>query len=930
MPTRRSRSRRSLIVALSVAVVGVILLGGLATVYTDLLWFRELGFTNVFWSQIRVKALLGVVFGVTFAAVLLINLWVVQKVTSPHRLFTLEDQVLERYRATLRPYVKWGVVGIALLFGLFAGSSVTSQWRSWLLFNNGTPFGATDPVFGKDIGFYVFRLPFHRFVFTWAFSSLLVITIVTAAAHYFMGGIRLDARGGRATPQVKAHLSVLAALMVLLKMWGYRLDQFGLLYSPRGRVTGASYTDINAELPALKLLVIVALIVGVLFLVNIRVRGWTIPIAGLALLFLTSILAGGAYPAIVQRVRVTPAERTKEAPFIERNIAASREAFGIDAEHVTSKSYGGTTRLTKALLDRNQQTVENIRLWSPPVLGVAYLQLQRLRNYYEFADVDVDRYPIAGRTRQVMLSPREISQSSLQDNAKSWQNTHLTYTHGYGVVASRVDQATGQGTPSFVVSEIPPKSVPGAPAVADPRIYYGELEETPYVVVRSELEEVDFPVDDNPQGFQSNTYAGRGGIQLSSTFRRLAFAWRNRDANLLLSSSVTKDSRIMFRRSIRSRVQAVAPFLKLDHDPYIVMTKDRLVWVLDAYTTTAMYPYSERINLADASRLTGSANYIRNSVKATVDAIDGTVTLYVSDPEDPIIRTWRKVFPGNFRALDQMPAEVREHVRYPEDLFLTQAYAFRLYHITDPVSFYTREDFWDIPADPAPQSSGEKLEPYYMFMKLPDEKEPEYLLMLPFQPSKRKNLSAWLAARSDPEHYGELRAYVFPKGSNAQGPEQIEAQINQDPAFSRERTLLGQAGSNLVFGNLLTIPIENALLYVQPFYLAATGTNIPEMKFVVVVHGEDVATGKTISQALAALLGQAVAPPGEPPPTQNTVADHIAEALRHYAAAQEALRRGDFATYGREQAAMKAALDRAAQQSGATPSPSPTASPSPG
>jgi uncharacterized membrane protein (UPF0182 family) len=692
-------------------------------------------------------------------------------------------------------------------------------------------------------------------------------------------------------------------------------------------VYGASYTDVHAQLPALRLLVIMALIVGVLFLINMRVRGWTIPIAGIALLFLTSILAGGAYPAIVQRVRVTPAERTREAPFIQRNIDATREAFGVNEPKVKTSAFTGGTKLDRGAITRNRDTVENIRLWSPSILLRTYSQPERLKQYYEFVDVDVGRYRIGDRVRQVMLSPREISQASLPPASASWQNTHLTYTHGYGVVASRVDRVTEQGHPSFIVNQIPPVYAPGAPRVNNPRIYFGELEDTPYVIVRSELKELDFPVENNPQGFEQNVYEGSGGIPLSTFSRRLAFAWRFRDANLMLSSSVTKDSRIILRRNIAARVQAVAPYLKLDHDPYVVMNGDRLMWVQDAYTTTPMFPYSQRIDLREATDgfQRGVVNYMRNSVKVTVDAIDGTVSLYVADPTDPLIRTWQKIFPGHLRPLSEMPAELRSHLRYPEDLFLAQAYQYRVYHVTDPVTFFTGALAWDRPDDPA--NASQHLPPFYMMTTLPGERAPEYVLMLPFTPNGRTNMVSWLVARSDQQHYGELRAYVLPEGRNALGPEQVEAQIKQDPDFSREQTLLGQAGSSLLFGNLLTVPVENSLLYVQPFYLAASGTNIPELKFIAVVNGENVATGKTLSAALSALVGSQVG--GEEPPSSagKTVADFIAEALRHYAAAQEALRKSDFGRYGTEQAAMKAALDRAAALSGATPSPSPSPSP---
>ncbi len=891
------------------------------------MWFKEVGYSDVFWTQFRTKVFLGAVFGLAFAGMLLASLFTVQKVTSPHRLFSMEDSAIERYRASLKPYVRLAVVGVSLLFGLFAGSGATSQWRSWLLYRNGVTFGETDPLFGKDLGFYVFDLPFLRFVFTWTFSTLLVLTIVTAAAHYFMGGIRLDQRGARATPQVKAHISVLLGLIVLLKAWGYRLDQYGLLFSPRGTVTGASYTDVNAQKPALTLLIIVAIVVAVLFFVNTRVRGWTIPVAGIGLLMLTSLVVGGAYPALVQRIRVTPVERIREKPYIQRNITATRGAFGIDK--VATKPFSGETRVDQAMLRRNAQTVENIRLWAPDILEDVYGQLQRIRQYYDFLDVDVDRYTIGGRRRQLMLSAREMSQASLPDRARSWINTHLIYTHGNGVAASRVASSTVQGQPDVVVGNVPPEVVPGMVKSANTRIYYGESGgETPYIVVKSGVKELDYPTEDPTLG--KNSYDGKGGVELSSRLRRWAFAWRFRDANLFLSSAVRPDSRILFRRGVRDRIAQVAPFLKLDFDPYIVLTSKGYVWVQDAYTTTNMYPYSERVNLADvtAGKLRGDANYIRNSVKVTVDANDGTVTLYVFDTLDPVIRTWQRVFPTSFKPIESAPAEVREHLRYPEDLLSAQASLYTIYHMTDADDFYSREDAWELPEDP--RNTGQIQPPYYVLMRLPGEKSEEFILFTQFTPRQRQNLTAWLAARSDPQGYGQLISFVLPKQKNVVGPKQVLAQINSDPVFSPLRSLLDQGGSNVLFGNLLTIPIENSFLYVQPMYVLGQGSRLPELKKVVVVAGETVKVGDTLEEALALLTG--AAPPqtggGTEPPVEATVAELIAEALRHFNAAQEALKRGDFATYGREQAAMKSALDRAARASGAaTPSPSPTASP---
>jgi uncharacterized protein len=846
---------------------------------------------------------------------MLVNLWVVQKITSPYRLFTMQDQVLERYRATLQPYVRWGVIGLSLLFGLFAGSGATGQWRSWLLFSHEQPFHSPDPIFHKDLGFYIFKLPFERFVFTWAFSSLFVITIIVGVAHYFMGGIRTAPSGERVTPQVKAHLSVLLGALVLLKAWGYRLDQFGLLYSDRGAVSGASYTDTHAQLPALRLLVIIAIVSAVLFLINIRLRGWIMPAAAIGILALTSILVGGVYPALVQRLRVTPQERTKEQPYIERNLAATRLAFRLDKDHITVKPFSGTQQLDAKQIAKNTTTIQNIRLWTPDVLETTYTQLQRITQYYEFLDVDVDRYTFGGTRRQVMLSAREIFQNGLPQSARTWLNNHLVYTHGYDVTASRVDRVNRDGQPTFILKDIPGTGVEGFPEAKQPRIYFGESEDVPFVLVNTNEKEVDYPTGET---VKTNNYAGRGGVRAKSFFRRAAFAWRFKDFNILISGAIKPDSRIIFRRKVQERLRQVAPFLKLDGDPYIAIVDGRLTWINDAYTTTAMYPYSERIDLAEptaangVNKLTGSVNYMRNSVKATVDAENGTITLYVFDETDPIIKAWQKVWPQIFKPASAMSADLKAHLRYPEDMFNVQASRYALYHITDPNDFYQREDAWRIPDDPRPRTD-DAFRPYYVLMSLPDEDKEQFILMLPFAPFsqtgatsqsvKRTNMTAWLAARSDPEGYGQMISFVFPRQLNIPGPEQIEARINQDPTFSAQKSLWDQSGSEVKFGDLLVIPIEKGLLYVQPIYLSATSGALPELKRVVVVSGDSVKLGETLDQALDALFGGGSGAPIEGPGTVTppaTGSDPISQALLHLQRADEALRKGDLATYQRE------------------------------
>lgn len=924
----RRVSRRYLAATIGV-VVGLVILGGAgSSFYTELLWFRETGYDEVFWTQTWTKVGLGALFGAIFAVALLGNLWIVRKITNPARLFTVSDQVLERYRATLQPYTKWIAVGGSLLLGLFAGSGASVKWREWLLFSNGVDFGQADPVFGKDIGFYVFRLPFHQFLFAWAFSSLVVITLIVAFAHYFMGGIRPQVRGDRVAPEVRAHLSVLFGALVLWKAWGYRLDQFGLLYSPRGTVTGASYTDVNAELPALRLLVVIAVICAAFFFVNAKIKNWILPLGGIGLLLLTSILAGGAYPAVIQRFRVSPNERVLEAPYIKRNIVASREAFGVSDVEV--KSFPARAELSARDIQRNAPTIENVRLWDPFVLVDSYVQLQRIRQYYEFlGGADVDRYTFRGKRRQVMLAAREISPSGLSADAQTWVNRHLYYTHGYGVAMSLVNRVTREGQPDFVVGNIPPASDEGAPRLEQARIYYGEAEEVPFVVVRTSQEELDYPLtaEATSTEVQTTRYEGRGGIPLKSFFRRAAFAWRFRDVNLLISSALTNDSRIMFRRRIDQRLRHVAPFLRLDGDPYIAVIDGRLQWIVDAYTTTDMYPYAQRIDLNQATRglVAGRANYIRNSVKFVVDTEDGTMTPYAWDEQDPVLRAWRKVFPGLIRPRSEMPRALLEHVRYPEALFMVQTDRYATYHITDPGAFYQKEDAWQVANDPSAQTiTGLPIPPYYVLMRLPGERDADFVLVRPFTPSKRQNMTAYMVAHSDPESYGRLVAYGFPRSEAIFGPEQIQARINSDPAFSSQRSLWDQAGSVVIPGNILIIPIEKSLLYVQPIYLRGTGSTLPELKRVIAVHGGTIRMGETLSEALAAILGRAPPAEVEPVAAGEDVAALLREAQEHFRLADEALRRGDIEEFGRQYRQGKDALERASRESG---SPSPTPGP---
>ncbi len=926
--------RRWLFFVVGAIVFLSIVLSGLAGFYIDLLWFREVRFSRVFWSVFWSRVFLGLVFGFLFFLLLTANLFIVRRLTPRYRPFSPEQEMIERYRVALDPYLRFLIPAFAAFIAILVGIAASAQWEPFLLWraagtdgNFGTEF--LDPQFGRDPSFYIFILPFQQFVQGWLFSALVGITLLTAGAHYATGGIRLQAVGEKVTPQVKAHLSVLLGLIVLVKAWGYWLGRFDLMVSPRGVVTGASYTDVAAQLPALTLLVFIAIACALLFLVNIRFRGWALPVIGIGLLALTSIVAGAIVPAVVQRFSVDPQEFQREEEYIERNITATRQAHGLDRIEVSNTSVA--SEVTAEDVSANQPTIDNVRLWDPAILQVTYDTLQRIQPYYEFEDVDVDRYEIDGERRVVMISAREVSQDGIPGGGSTWQNRHLFYTHGYGAVASPVNIVTPEGQPVFELADIPPPADAGIELDPDKgaQVYYGELSDVPYVVVGTGMNELNYPASGG-QDVVETTYSGEGGIPMGGYFRRLVFAYRYRDVNLLISGLINGESKILINRDVVERVRKAAPFLTYDHDPYAAIIDGRLVFILDAYTTTDLYPYSERVDLDEATTgdLNGRVNYMRNSVKAVVDAYDGTVRFYVVDPGDPLIRVWRTAFPDLF-ATEPPPASLVEHFRYPENLLQVQAMQFANYHVTLPRTFYSKENFWAIPNDPTTGATPEKLRPYYVLIKLPGETEEEFVLFLPFTPFDRPNMIAYVAARSDPDTYGELAAFEFPSGDPPDGPQQVFARVNQDPDFARERTLLGQRGSRVQFGNLFIVPIEDAFLYVQPVFVISDQENaIPELKLVVIVNGATVALGTTLEEALAASLGEEPPPDedGEPPPPGD-VAELIAEALEHFEAAENLLRQGDLAGYQREIEAAQALIQQANELAGGSPQPSPSPSP---
>lgn len=937
IPDNLRRSRRRLLLWLVLAVVALAMVfGALSGFYIDILWFREVGYSSVFWTRFWSRLALGALFGAAFFAILYANLLIVRRLRPRYRVFSPEEEIVERYRAAFEPYAKWVLPGVALLFGVIAGASIAGEWESFQLWraSGDVSFGLLDPVFERDASFYVLTLPFQKLVQSWIFGSLVTITVVSAAAHYLWGGIRVRAMAERVTPQVKAHLSVLLGLIVLVKAWGYRLGQFDLLTSERGVVTGASYTDVNAHLPALRLLVVIAILCSVLFLINIRFRGWALPVAGLGLLVVASVVAGALWPTIVQRFSVAPQELQREGPFIDRNIEFTRFAYGI--EDVEATAFPAELSVTKEEVEQAGETIENIRLWNPDVIKDSYLQLQRIRPYYEFIDVDVDRYAVDGERRTVMIAPRQIHQNGIPEGGQTWQNQHLFYTHGYASVASRVDQVTAAGSPSFVMAEIPPTGTI-ADELSEPRLYFQENSDVDFVLTGTDTDEFDFPQGEEG-GQETYRYEGDGGIELGGFLRRLAFAFRYRDVNLLISGLIDEESRILIRTELRERIDQVAPFLLYDHDPYAAIVDGRQVWIQDAYTTSDSFPYSELRDFATLTGddLSGTGNYIRNSVKVVVDAFDGTTTFYLADPEDPVIQAWAKVFPDLFTPLEEASPSLREHFRYPEDLFRIQAHQYANYHVQNAPQFYAKEDFWAVPlVKKDPQGEEAELEPYYLQLPLPGETEARFRLFTPFTPLNRPNMVAWMAAESDPEEYGKLMSFEF-QARNVNGPAQITTFISQDTEVSQQVSLFDQLGSSVIYGDVLAIPIGNSFLYVQPLYLESSGGNaIPELKRVVVVSGENVEFAETLGAALAATF-EGIEAPEEPAPEPGEpvadVASLLAEALAHFQAADEARLAGDLATYQRENQEGLRLLQQAAELSGAAQpaaTPSPETSPQP-
>jgi uncharacterized membrane protein (UPF0182 family) len=892
------RPRPGLWLIALVIVLGVV--GQLIPLYTDWLWFQEVGFARVFTTLLTLRGWLVIGVAAAVFAYLFLNLSLAVRTAPPDVLWELEDQLGLPGRAILEPLVRRLLVPVISVIALLAGLRASGAWDTLAEYLHATPFGRTDPLFGRDLGFYFFALPFWRLLYGWALGLAMGALVLTALVYVLQRSVVLTARGPRLAGGARTHLLLLGAVVLLVRAWGFWLDRFELLYSARGLVFGASYTDVHASLPALQVLAVLAVLCAVACVVQTRRPGWRFLVAGLVVLGVVWVGGLSIYPALLQRFRVTPNELVAERPYIEHNIRLTRQAYGLD--RIAEQNFPAEDNLDAAALERNSATIKNIRLWDHRPLLVTYGQLQEIRTYYKFLDVDNDRYTLDGEYRQVMLSARELSYRHVPP---AWINQHLTYTHGYGAVVGPVNRISPEGLPEFLVQDIPPVSN-AFPKITRPEIYYGESSND-YVFVRTRSQELDYP-----SGEQNvyTRYAGRGGIGVDGLLRKVAFALRFGELKVLLSDDLTTDSRVMIYREIGARARQAAPFLRFDRDPYLVVTDDgRLMWIIDAYTNSDRYPYAEPVR--------GLGNYIRNSVKVTVDAFHGTVAYYIADPDDPVIRTYAKVFPGLLQPLQAMPRDLQTHLRYPEDLMTIQARMYATYHMEDPQVFYNKEDLWTIPRR---QQEGREreMEPYFTVMRLPGEAKEEFVLLTAFNPIRRDNMIALMVARSDVPNYGGLIVYLLPKQKLVYGPRQIDARIDQDPVISQQLALWNQQGSRVLRGSLLAIPIEQSLIYVQPLYLSATEQGaLPELRRVIVAYANQIAMEPTLDQSLRRIFGGRAQPEptrprevGAPVPAagDGVLRGLVQRAWEAWQRSQEALRRGDWTAYGQEQKRLEEAL----------------------
>ncbi|MHB8439695.1 MAG: UPF0182 family membrane protein [Acidimicrobiales bacterium] len=958
-PARRRRVW--VVVAVVVVIVVIASLRSLATFYTDYLWFGSVHLTSEWRHLFEVKVGLFFSFAAAFFIVLWANLTVVDRLAPSELTLGPEDELVRRYQRWAGPRTVLVRTLVALVVALIAASGSVGQWANYLLFSNAQPFNVSDPQFHENVGFFVFALPFLSFLVTWSFISLVVIAVITVVSHYLNGGIRLQQGAPSVSPQVKAHISVLLALMALVKIVGYILARYQLDLSQNGYVQGAGYTDVHARLPAFTLLIWISGLAAVILIVNIWRRGWALPVLAVGLWAFVAVVVGAIYPAIVQAVKVNPAQNALEAPYITRNISATRGAYGLNA--IAARPFAADASATTSSLQSDAQSLDDVRLWDPELTTPTFDKQQGLYSYYSFNTLTMDRYDVDGQQVPMVVGVRQVNTSDLP--ASGWVNVHLQYTHGYGMVLSPANEAS-DGEPVFDIGQLPPVSQPGLPTLNQASVYFGLSNpnggDANFVVADTRQSEVDYP--------QSNTsnvtshYTSVGGVQLNNIFTKAAFAVRFGDFNLLISDLLTSQSRIMYVRDVVQMAQKAAPFLSYDSDPYPVLVDGHIDWVIDAYTTTDDYPYSQN---ADTSAVAGNGglanqtfNYVRNSVKVVVNAYTGQMTYYdvtgLTHSTDPVLRTWEKAFPGMFTPASKMPAALVTHLRYPEDYFAVQAAMYGRYHLTNVQTFYNSSGAWNVSPSPGagfpqnalpatfttnPQgavisSQVQRMAPLYETFSLPGSTNATFNLIdayVPFSSSNaRQTLSGFLVAGSDPGSYGKLTDYETPPGQDTDGPALIDSRITQNPAISQKISLLNTNGSQVVLGNVLMLPVGQSMLYFRPFYVQSSRNPVPQLQYVIVVYsgpqGNSIVDFDTTLQAALADVFQGLALPnptsnGAAPTTIGQAASAqvqtlISQAEADFTQAQADLKAGNFAAYGTDIAALQTVLNELQQVSGAS------------
>ncbi|MFH9978570.1 UPF0182 family protein [Streptomyces sp. NPDC017179] len=941
---RPSRRARTLLMTLGVLAVLGMVFAMFAGFWTDWLWYRSVHYSSVFTTTLWTKIGLFFVFGLLMAAAVGLNIWLAHRLRPPLSAMSVEQQSLDRYRMSIAPYKKWLLCGITALVGLIAGASAASEWRTWLMWVNGVAFGKTDPQFHLDVSFYAFDLPWYRFLLGFGFAATILSLIAAVLTHYLYGGLRVTSPGARATAAATGHLSVLLGVFVTLKAVAYWLDRYGLAvkssdFKATGNWTGLRYVDANAYLPAKTILFCIAVICAVLFFATLWRRTWQLPVIGFGLMVLSAILIGGLYPAIVQKFQVEPNEQAKEAAYVQKNLEATREAYDIDDTKVTD--YAGTsdtqdkTKLRDAAAD-----AASYRLMDPNIVSPTFEQLQQVRNYYGFpSNLAVDRYKTKdGKVQDTVIGLRELNLAGIPKN--NWINDHFRYTHGYGVVAAKGTEAD-EGRPVFTEYNLP--STGDLPRY-EQRIYYGE-KTTTYSIVGGPQKEIDYSDD---TGEKTTSYKGNSGVSLANPLNRAAYAMAFNEPQILYSGAIGDGSRILYNRTPKQRVEAVAPWLTIDGVSYPAVVDGRVQWIVDAYTTTNGYPYSSRTTLGDTTldSLTAAnnqrvvaqqnqVNYIRNSVKATVDAYTGEVKLYQWDTQDPVLKTWMKAFPGTVEPKKDISPELLSHIRYPQDLFKVQRELLTRYHVTDAQTFLSGSEVWQIPNDPT-NRSGDAVPPYYLSLKMPGESSQTFSLTTTMTPNGRDNLSAFMtvAADANTSDYGKISILKLPTGKTIDGPKRVQSQFNSEPSIAESIRLLKGGDSEVEYGNLLTVPLDGGLLYVEPVYLRGGGLKYPLLRKVLVTYGGNTAFEDTLDKALNKVFGtegSATEPPGtgsgtgsdtggggtgsggnNPPPSNNpTVQEALKDAQKAFEDGQTALKNGDWQAYGQAQKDLQDALKKA-------------------